>query len=186
MKLTKRDKVLLYVLAVVVIVFVMVRLLIYPLFLSYKEAQSELELAKIEVQNMDLAEELAENIPTEKEKVIASFEKDAEGFIPYMTIREITDYANGIVQKYSLTPVSFSVSEPLMQEENNEIFISEITYELNGTYDNHKAFINDLYENKGVLLNYYSLRGGLDPENPDLEISMEISMQIFMYDSRME
>lgn len=108
--LTKRDKFLIYIMGIVVILFVFVKLLIMPALDELSEIQTK--RASAEESKMDMKLVLAgyESSKSSVGKIFEDYEKTASEFFPKMTNDGIDEMLSNLFLTYNLSPIRSNIT----------------------------------------------------------------------------
>ncbi|MDO4545640.1 MAG: hypothetical protein Q4C25_05735 [Bacillota bacterium] len=109
-KLSKREKVLIYIMIVVAIVVGGVFLLVQPSYEVYSDARERLSEIELERQTMEMS---INSIPQIRKDIQDYTEKIGEikaGFLPYMSNEEIDTMITGFVKQSGMTPQELEIT----------------------------------------------------------------------------
>lgn len=187
MKLTSRDKILLYIMTIVIILVVGIKFIIFPMAEKYSTSNEKAAEVIIQAKSIEIAVNDLESKKSTLNNNKEEFTNLTKDYLEYMSIKDITNYMNDFTLTHGLTTNSFSATDIerfLGEDSGLLIYSSTINFEVKGSYDNLIAFINSAYENKALLVSYFNIiSDGTSLSGNDVG-TMEIEIMIFMYDNR--
>lgn len=107
--LTKREKVLLYILAVAAIVAGMYMLLIRPAMERADELDAAILERQMELDDIKSALMTQRALRDEVDENLAGIAEERKGFLPVMTNNELDEYITGLLQTHGLIAISLSI-----------------------------------------------------------------------------
>ena len=110
--LTQRDKKLLGFLAIVIVLFVFIRLLIMPQMERYFDLDTEIELAELEKHEMNLKMVSVEGTRKRNEELKEELQVASEPYYSMQTSQEIDREITGIFLQYGVNIVNLSITMP--------------------------------------------------------------------------
>ena len=110
--LTQRDKKLLGFLAIVIVLFVFIRLLIMPQMEQYFDLDTEIELAELEKHEMNLKIVSVEGTKKRNEELKEELLDASEAYYPMLSSQEIDREITGIFLKFGGNIENLSITMP--------------------------------------------------------------------------
>ncbi len=183
-KLTKREIILLYLLAIVVIVGGIGYFLVIPAMNTSTELDTAIENAGLNLRFMqntvDSESDYDESIANAKK----SLDICSKSFFPAMTNDDIDKYVTGLIQKSGLVAHSLNIEE-LTSEETGSGLVTRKSIEVTcvGRRNGFIKLSDTIYDTPSVVLTGFSLIGS-DAEGSEILDAFNISftLQLAMYE----
>lgn len=155
--LSKREKILLYALAVLAIVAGLVLLVIRPAQLRADELDAQLLDAKTESDAMRMLIAQVEGIRRDVADYNAEIEVEAESFLPVMNSDELDEYITGLLQTHGLVAQALAISADSGQSENDMVQTYQVNVVARGTISQIVALAETVKSTDGIRIAALSL-----------------------------
>lgn len=182
--LSKREKVLLYVLALVMIFSFSLYYLIIPSIEKLDDVKIQLEETKLLKLEMSEKLQSIENKRNNITKTNQEINSISSEFLPLMENNEIESLITGILVNHNMAPEKLLISDSQeavsVSDEPGLSYVTKryISTKMNGTFADLKEVIGDIDERGSLRISAFTTDGNLE-QNIDISIDFEV----FMYDN---
>lgn len=186
MKLTKRDKSLLFFLVLFIACIVIIKFLILPAYKEYKTTMQVVNQNSDIIEEINIAKASIESKRNEIRNLESVFITSAKDYYPLMTKKEIHELINNILVISSIYPTDFAINEPVLLELENEsslIYSSEVSINAVGNYEKIKYIIDYFNNIASIQIENFSITGAAQGKlNNTLDAEFSIEIILYMYD----
>jgi len=179
MKLSKREKILLYILACIVIFSGGLYLLILPAFEKQTELTTEIDSYRTIQNEMEIQIQLSDNIQEQIIKANDEITVLSSDLYTMMPNYDIDVIITSMLNKHNLNQSSLLISDPTTSETNDNCIQSKyVNIQITGVISDVSEFINEIDDIQSIhIITFY-----MDfVENDKINISM--SLEVFMYET---
>lgn len=144
MKLSKREIVMLTILAIIAIVFVEARLIVTPALNRLNELSTQLSSLQYEYQTINFNLTMAENSKKTVENNLKTINDLSQPFLDGVTPDSLLLFTHSMLAKHGFLPYSYSpspISAELLQPD--QVIVSELSYRLKELADQYRMLNND-------------------------------------------
>ena len=194
-KLSKREKILLYILAIVVLLAGGWYVFIFPVFTQYEDAQQKIAEEKLIEQQMRICIQNADVIGKKIDAVNSSIDSISSVYYAPMTDNELDALVTGLLLRHNLTPQSLSMN---FSEQNDlapvggidaktesetrvqsEIVKSSIAVEVKGQWNDFVTLAEEIRVNPSILIADFQIDDGFESGTSG---SIFIDLEVMMYE----
>ncbi|HAN21667.1 MAG TPA: hypothetical protein DCP51_08360 [Clostridiales bacterium] len=183
--LTKREKVLLYILSLVIIFSSSMYFLIMPSMQNLDNLRIELDEAKLN--KLDMSAKL-NNLEYIQDRIIKTKEEinsHSSKFYPYMENNEIENLITDILIEHNMPPRSLSIDDSIKlldpsldQSQTIAVYVTKtyVSTSVQGSFEDLKNLIGDIAELDSIRISAFTTEGNMEEL-----ITFSIDFEVFTY-----
>lgn len=198
-KLTKREKTMLYILALIIILICGFYFFLIPEYNAYSQMKSQVEETKLTAYSIRQNIENSEAVREKADEMSSELSSESSVYYPPMAEWELDNLITGMLQKHNLKPQSLQVSLPTETAITNfgdkatatqttnaassgtsdegKMIVSRIQADVQGTKSDFIALTDEINSNPSIHINgFYMDSSSSNNEAADMTIDMEVLM----------